>query len=204
MKRLLFAGACLSLLLIQAMARDAPYEPSDNFVTDAMLRLVDTTYEDVVYDLGSGDGRVVIAAARDFNARGVGIEIDEELIRKSWENADTAGVRERVDFRNEDLFHANISSATVVTLYLLQAVNIRLRPKLLAELRPGTRVVSNDFHMGDWEPWKKEKIGSRWIYAWIIPEKPKPAPVPTASPDSLPSKSEHSRSPSEEAIPPQK
>lgn len=154
-------------------ARDAPYEPSDEFVSNAMLDLVDTGPSDIVYDLGSGDGRVVIAAARDFGARGVGIEIDQELIEKSRENAEIAGVADRVTFRHEDLFRADIASATVVTLYLLQSVNLRLRPKLLSELRPGTRVVSNDFHMGDWEPWKKEKIGSRWIYAWIIPERRK-------------------------------
>ena len=151
---------------------DAPFVPTIMEVAEGMLKLAKVTKEDVVYDLGSGDGRIVIMAAKKFGARGVGVDIDPRLVEKSRENARKAGVEERVRFVEQDLFEADISEATVVTLYLLPAVNLRLRPKLLRELKPGARVVSNNFDMGDWEPDRKEAVGSETIYLWVIPPRP--------------------------------
>lgn len=137
-----------------------------------MLKLAGVTRADVVYDLGCGDGRVVIAAAEKFGARGVGIDIDPQRIKESRENARRAGVTGRVKFRNEDLFEADIRQATVVTLYLFPDVNLRLRPKLWKELRPGTRVVSHSHDMGDWRPEKETEVDGHTIYYWTIPAKP--------------------------------
>jgi len=117
-----------------------------------MLRLARVGSDDVVYDLGSGDGRIVIAAARDFGARGVGVELDPGLVAESARNARRARVGERTRFLLQDIFVADISEATVVTLYLSPDVNLRLRPKLLSQLRPGSRIVSHDFPIGDWQP----------------------------------------------------
>jgi ribosomal protein L11 methylase PrmA len=140
-----------------------------------MLRLAQVTRDDVVYDLGCGNGRIVITAAQKYGARGVGIDIDPERIRESKENAREAGVTGRVRFRQEDLFDADIREATVVTLYLLPEINLKLRPKLLGELRPGTRIVSHAFDMGDWKPDKTAKVrvagSEREIYYWVVPEK---------------------------------
>jgi ribosomal protein L11 methylase PrmA len=134
-----------------------------------MLRLAKVTSQDVVYDLGCGDGRVVIAAAKDFGARGVGIDIDPERIAESRANARKAGVENRVEFRNEDLFEADIRPATVVTLYLWPWINLKLRPKLLSDLKPGTRVVSHFHDMGDWPPEKEIEVEGHKIYLWTIP-----------------------------------
>jgi SAM-dependent methyltransferase len=126
-----------------------------------------------VYDLGSGDGRLVIAAARTFGARGVGVEIDPQLVQDSRENALRAGVADRVSFRWEDLFRADISDATAVMTYLLPDVNVRLQPKLLRELRPGTPIVSHDFGMGEWAPDLTRRIRAtdrpHTLYLWIVP-----------------------------------
>jgi ribosomal protein L11 methylase PrmA len=122
----------------------------------------------VVYDLGCGDGRIVIAAVKDFGARAVGIDIDPERIAESRENARKAGVGKRAAFRNEDLFEADIREATVVTLYLFPWVNLKLRPKLWKELKPGTRVVSHSHDMGDWEPDKEIEVEGQRIYLWTI------------------------------------
>jgi SAM-dependent methyltransferase len=149
------------------LASDVPYVPTHQSTVVEMLTLAGVGEGDVVYDLGSGDGRFVITAAQ-MGARGIGIEIDPERIRESKANATAAGVGDRVRFIEQDLFEANISEATVVTMYLLPEVNIRLRPKLLAELRPGTRVVSNYFSMGAWQPDREIRNG-RTIYFWIIP-----------------------------------
>jgi SAM-dependent methyltransferase len=142
-------------------------------IADAMLKLARVTAADVVYDLGSGDGRIVIAAARDFGARGVGIEIDPRLVAESTRRAERAGLADRVRFTTQDLFQADLRPATVVTLYLTRELNIRLRPKLLAELRPGTRVVSHRFDMGDWPPEREVKLdvdGNPYVvYLWRIP-----------------------------------
>ncbi len=124
---------------------DAPYVVTPNEVVIEILKIAGVTKDDVVYDLGSGDGRLVIAAAKQFGARGVGVEIDPRLIQESNENARLAGVSDRVKFVQQDLFQTDLSEATVVTLYLLPEVNLRLRPKLLRELKPGTRLVSHQF-----------------------------------------------------------
>jgi SAM-dependent methyltransferase len=138
-----------------------------------MLRLAQVGAGDVVFDLGSGDGRLVIAAARDFGARGVGVEIDAPLVQRSREAALAAGVADRVEFLWQDLFVTDIRPATVVTLYLRDDVNLRLRPKLLAELRPGTRVVSHDFGMGDWRPDHRQRVRvpdrEHTVYLWLVP-----------------------------------
>jgi cyclopropane fatty-acyl-phospholipid synthase-like methyltransferase len=127
------------------------------------------TSKDVVYDLGSGDGRIVITAARTYGARGVGIEIDPALVKKATENAAAAGVSDRVRFVTQNFFTADISNATVVTLYLLQSINERLRPKLVRELKPGTRVVSHVFNMGpEWPPEKTQVVERNRIFLWTI------------------------------------
>ena len=150
--------------------------PTTQVAVEAMLKLAGVTSEDVVYDLGCGDGRIVIAAAKLYGAHGVGIDIDPQRIREANENARKAGVEGLVRFEENDLFQANIREASVVTLFLLTSVNARLRPKLLRELRPGTRVVSNTFEMGDWKPDKEftvdsgdEGYFSKKLYLWTIP-----------------------------------
>jgi len=150
---------------------DVRYEPSTPEVVSAMLALAGVRKGDVVYDLGCGDGRIVIAAAERFGARGVGIDIDPERIAEARENARKAGVAGRVRFRNEDLFEADIKEATVVTLYLWPSVNLKLRPRLWSELKPGTRVVSHCHDMGDWKPEKTAEVGEHKLYYWTIPPK---------------------------------
>jgi len=148
---------------------DVIFVPTPEDVVEQMLKLANVHKGDVVYDLGCGDGRTVITAAKTFGVRAVGIDINPERIKESLENARKAGVMDRVTFRNEDLFEANIKEATVVTLYLLQSLNVKLRPKLWKELKPGTRVVSHDFDMGDWKPEKQIELDEHTIYLWIIP-----------------------------------
>jgi ribosomal protein L11 methylase PrmA len=138
-----------------------------------MLKLAKVNKNDIVYDLGCGDGRLVITAVKEFGARGVGIDIDPQRIKESVANAEKAGVTGRAKFRNEDLFEADIHEATVVTLYLWPSVNLRLRPKLLKDLKPGTRVVSNMHDMGDWAPQKQIVVDGHNLYLWTIPT-PKP------------------------------
>ena len=150
-------------------APDVRYEPSTPEIVRAMLTLADVKQGDIVYDLGCGDGRVVITAAKELGATGVGIDIDPERIGEARENARKAGVTGKVQFRNEDLFEADISRASVVTLYLYPWVNLKLRPKLLRDLKPGTRVVSNLHDMGDWKPEKQVEAGGHPIYFWTIP-----------------------------------
>jgi len=138
-----------------------------------MLRIADVSKDDVLYDLGCGDGRIVIMAAEKMGTRGVGVDIDLQRIKESRENAIRAKVADRVRFLHQDLFEANISEATVVTLYLTSDVNLKVRPKLLRELKPGTRVVSNDFDMEEWEPDKTSEVTSDYesytIYYWVVP-----------------------------------
>ena len=136
-------------------APDVKYVPTPQSVVDAMLRLAKVTAADVVYDLGSGDGRIPIAAARDFGARGVGIEIDPLPLREAFDNLKKAGVGDRVLFLNEDLFKVDISQATVVTLFLMPKINEQLIPKFRKELRPGTRIVSHMWDMG--YAWRAEQ-----------------------------------------------
>jgi ribosomal protein L11 methylase PrmA len=157
---------------------DVPYVPSTDTAVKAMLRLAGVKRSDVVYDLGCGDGRIVIAAAKNFGARGVGIDIDPERIREAKKNARLAGVENLVEFREQDLFQSDFREATVVALFLLPAINKRLRPQLEA-LKPGTRIVSNTFEIGGWKPAKelvvksdaddKYYFGSRRLLLWIVP-----------------------------------
>lgn len=151
---------------------EVPYVPTREDVMNEMFKMAGVGKNDVVYDLGCGDGRIVIAAAKQFGARGVGVDIDPQRIEESNENARKAGVTDRVSFIEGDLFEAEIGKATVVTLYLLPSVNLRLRPKLLKELKPGTRVVSHNYDMGDWKPDKQTQIGDHMVFFWVIPEKP--------------------------------
>jgi SAM-dependent methyltransferase len=158
---------------------DVPYVPTTDEAVTAMLTLADIKPSDVVYDLGCGDGRIVIAAAKKFGTRGVGIDIDPARIREANENAKKAGGERLVRFEEKDLFQADIHDANVVMLFLLNSVNLKLRPKLLQELKPGTRIVSNTFDMGDWKPDKEASVGgndddtflSRHLYLWIVPER---------------------------------
>ena len=157
-------------------AAPAPAEPPDVIydvtpqnVVEAMLKLGDVKPGDVLYDLGSGDGRIPITAARQFGIRAVGIDIDPQLIAESQANAKEAGVERLVSFRNEDLFTADIKEASVVTLFLHDSLNEKLRPKLLAELKPGTRIVSHAFRMGDWKPQQEAQVGRSRIYMWTVP-----------------------------------
>lgn len=153
------------------LERDVPYVPTPQPIVDAMLNLAGVGPNDRVYDLGSGDGRIVITAAKRHGARGVGIDIDPRRIADARENAKRAGVSERVEFRQGDVFEADFSDATVVTLYLLPDVNRRLRPRLINELRPGTRIVSHAFDMGSWPPLKTREVGPARLYYWVVPER---------------------------------
>jgi SAM-dependent methyltransferase len=151
---------------------DVVFVPTPPAVVDAMLKLANVTSNDVVYDLGSGDGRIVIAAAKTYGARGVGIDIDPERIREATASARASGVADKVTFRNEDLFESDISPATVVTLYLLPSINARLAPKLMRELKPGTRIVSHRFDFGEWRPEQKMTVSDRAIFLWTIAAPP--------------------------------
>ena len=156
---------------------DVPYVPTTETAVQAMLKLGEVKKTDVVYDLGCGDGRIVIAAAKSYGARGVGIDINPVRIGEAKENAKKAGVEKLVRFEENDLFDAKIGEATVVTLFLLPNINLKLRPKLLQDLKPGTRVVSNTFDMGDWKPEKEfivpdtevDTYLSHRLYLWIVP-----------------------------------
>lgn len=148
---------------------DAPYVVTDYDVVDAMLAMADVRPDDDVVDLGSGDGRILIAAARSHGARGLGVDIDPARIRESTANAQAAGVASRVSFRRENLFTTPLADADVLTLYLAPEINLRLRPRILADMQPGTRVVSHDFGMGDWRPDQRQMVGTATIYMWIVP-----------------------------------
>ncbi len=160
----------------QLRSPDVIYVPTPPEVVDAMLKVADVRRGDVLYDLGSGDGRIPITAAQKYNVtRATGIEINPERIAEAQQNLNASGVGDRVRFRNEDLFEADFSDATVITLYLLPALNVKLLPKMLRELKPGTRIVSHAFAMGDWKPEKTLEVGGRSIYFWTIPPKGSPA-----------------------------
>ena len=154
--------------LAQTPTPDIHYVPTSNGVAEAMLKLAGVTAADTVYDLGSGDGRIVIAAAKKFGARGVGVELDAELVKTARKNAQAAGVADRVTFLQQDLFKADLSDATVVTLYLSNSVNMRLRGLLQRQLKPGTRIVSHRFAMGDWQPEAERRVEGTTIYLWRI------------------------------------
>ena len=149
---------------------EAPYFPSTDEAVLGMLRLAGTGPNDVVYDLGCGDGRIVIAAAKDFGARGVGVELDPAPLRMAVYNAKRAGVEDRVRFVRGDLFEADIGETTVVTLFLFESLNRRLLPKLRKELKPGTRIVAHRYGFGgDWPPEKTVQAGASVLYLWTIP-----------------------------------
>jgi SAM-dependent methyltransferase len=153
-----------------SMSVEVPFIRTPMQTVVRMLELADVSEGDVVYDLGSGDGRIPIAAARRFGARGVGIEIRPDLVEQARRRAETAGVPEKVEFRQGDLFKADFSDATVVSLYLLPDVNTRLRPMLFEQLEPGTRVVSHSFDMNGWEPDTTVQVNDSYVYLWTIPE----------------------------------
>jgi precorrin-6B methylase 2 len=151
---------------------DVIYVPTPQEVVDAMLKLANVTKDDVVYDLGCGDGRIVVTAARTYGARGVGIDIDPQRIREARENVEKAGVGDLVKIIEGDLFTTPLGEATVVTLYLLPSLNQKLIPKLNAELKKGTRVVSHSFAMGDdWPPEQQIEVDGHQVYFWTIPKK---------------------------------
>lgn len=153
------------------MDLDVPFVPTDENVVKAMLEMAGVDADDVLYDLGSGDGRIVVAAARDFGAQAVGVEIDGGRVALAQAYAAQMGVEDRVCFIEDDLFLADYSPASVVTMYLLHTVNLDLRPRLLNELRPGTRIVSHAFDMGDWKPDRKASASGTAIFLWIVPAK---------------------------------
>src|ERR1017187_5882375 len=158
---MLFAAAVGAQTATPRRAPDVPYVPTTEEAVQAMLKLADVKKTDIVYDLGCGDGRIVIAAAKTYGAHAVGIDINPVRIAEAKENAKTAGVENLVRFEENDLFRADIHEASVVTLFLLSSVNLKLRPKLLQDLKPGTRIVSNTFDMGDWKADKEVTVGNQ-------------------------------------------
>ena len=161
---------------VQNNQADVPFVPTPNEVVEEMLKMANVSNGDVVFDLGSGDGRIPITAVKKYGAkRATGVEINPDLVKKSRENAKQAGVADRVEFLQQDLFKTDLSGASVVTLYLLPDVNLKLRPKLLQELKPGTRIVSHAFNMGDWKPDREQQVSggngrTYTLYQWTVPE----------------------------------
>jgi SAM-dependent methyltransferase len=161
-----------------ALAQDSPFDnkkivpfvPSPQEVVDKMIELGKIKKGDIVYDLGSGDGRIVIAAAKR-GAKAVGFEIDGDLVKQSRDNIRKAGLQGRAEIRQQDILTVDLAPASVVTMYLLPDVNLKLKPNLLSQLKPGSRVVSHAFDMGDWKPTKTERISGRTVYLWIVPAK---------------------------------
>jgi len=162
---------------------DVPFVPTPMEVVDVMLQLADLKRGDLLYDLGSGDGRIVIAAAQRYGIKAVGVDIDAVRIQEAEENARRAGVTDLVTFRQNDLFQEDISKATVVTLYLLPEINLRLRLKLLRELKPGSRVISHNFGMGNWAPDKEVHVRLSRVFRWVIPAD---APTLLLEPETAP------------------
>ena len=182
LRRLTFGFALIAALAVPVSAQttdtpgqlrtpDVIFVPTPQEVVDAMLEVAKVTKTDVVYDLGSGDGRIPITAAKKYGARGVGIDIDPQRVKEASANAEAAAVTDKVKFLNQDLFTTDISQASVVTLYLLPSLNVKLMPKLKAELKPGTRIVSHAFDMGDWKPEQTLNVNGRTVYYWTIPKR---------------------------------
>ncbi len=182
-RRLILAAAIVLITCGLAHAQAAPaqtppptrtpdviYVPTPPEVVDAMLKVAKVTKDDVVYDLGCGDGRIVVTAAKQFGARGVGIDIDPQRIKEARANVESAGVGDRVQILQADLFESDIHEATVVTLYLLPSLNLKLKPILFKQLKPGTRIVSHAFDMGDWKPEQTLDVNGRTVYYWTIPK----------------------------------
>jgi len=153
----------------QTRIPDVHYEPTPQLIVEELLKMAEVNRNDIVYDLGCGDGRFVITAAKKYGARGIGIDIDPERIKESIHKARIAGVMDRVKFIEGDLFEMDIREATLVALYLLPELNMQLRPKLLKELKPGTRVISHEFDMYDWQPDKMGRLGRNKYYFWVVP-----------------------------------
>ena len=193
MKRRMFSKACIGLGLLVlstlaviaqdsqyaiAVAQDSifenkkivPFVPTPQEVVDKMIELAGVKKGDVVYDLGSGDGRIVVTAAKK-GAKAVGFEIDGDLVKQSRDNIRKAGVQEQAEIRQQDILTVDLSAASVVTMYLLPDVNMQLRPNILSQLKPGSRVVSHAFDMGDWKPDRTERVEGRTLYLWTIPAK---------------------------------
>ena len=147
-----------------------PFVPTPQEVVDKMIDLAGVKAGDVVYDLGSGDGRIVITAAKK-GARAVGFDVDGSLVKESRENIRKAGVEERAEIRQQDILTVDLSGASVVTMYLLPDVNLKLKPHILSQMKPGSRVVSHAFDMGDWKPDKTERVDGRTVYLWTVPAK---------------------------------
>ncbi|TAK52742.1 MAG: class I SAM-dependent methyltransferase [Betaproteobacteria bacterium] len=167
---LLAALFAASPVLSQTRTPDVIFVPTPQEVVEDMLRLADVKKGDVLYDLGSGDGRIPVTAAKKYGIRAVGIDIDPDRITEARDNARKAGVSKQVEFRLGDIFTMDFRDATVVTLYLLPELNVKLRPRLLAELRPGARIVSHQFDMGDWRADKKLESNGRTVYFWTVPD----------------------------------
>lgn len=151
------------------LALVAPFMPTDEAMARALLELGQVNDNDVLYDLGSGDGSILVLAASEFGARGVGVELDPQRLRESRELASFAGVENKVEFREEDLFETDVSPATVVTLYLLPDVHIALKSRLLKQLAPGARILSHSFNLGQWRPDKTIEAGGLGLYKWVVP-----------------------------------
>ena len=171
-----FSSVAPSLAPRAAFAQDleskkiVPFVPTPQEVVDKMIELAGVEAGDVVYDLGSGDGRIVITAAKK-GARAVGFDVDGSLVKESRENIRKAGVEERAEIRQQDILTVDLSGASVVTMYLLPDVNLKLKPHILSQMKPGSRVVSHAFDMGDWKPDKTERVHGRTIYLWTVPAK---------------------------------
>ena len=179
MNKILLVAIVIFPALLYAQPHDSwsnpkklvPYVPTGPQTVAAMLKLAGVEKDDLLFDLGCGDGRIVITAAKEFGTHGIGVDIDPERIKDARRNAKAEGVTNLVEFRQADLFDTDVRKATVVMLYLLPEVNLKLRPKLWRELKPGTRVVSHAFDMGDWKPDKQEHIEGSDIFLWTIKER---------------------------------
>ncbi|MFZ5927281.1 MAG: SAM-dependent methyltransferase [Acidobacteriota bacterium] len=169
----LLCAAWPALAQYDEFGGDVPYVPTPPPIVEAMLKLGKIQPTDFVIDLGCGDGRIVVMAAEKFGARGMGFDLNPQRIAEARENAKKAGVEDKVEFVEKNLFDADVSKATLVTLYLLPDVNLRLRPKLLRELRTGARIVSHSFDMGDWKPDRKIEVNGKTLYFWEVTDKAK-------------------------------
>lgn len=170
---MLFATLVLlaAVLPTRAAAQYVPYFPTPQPLVDRMLEMAEVKGSDFLMDLGCGDGRILVTAAQRYGATGLGVDFEAQRIVEASENAKKAGVVDKVTFRKEDLFDTDISSATVLTLYLSLGINIKLRPRILEAMKPGARVLSHDFNMGDWLPDRTERISGRVVYLWFVPAK---------------------------------
>ncbi len=148
---------------------DVIFVPTDELVVEAMLKMAAVTKDDVLYDLGCGDGRIVVAAAMERGARAIGVDMDPRRIAEANALASTIGVEDRVEFLQEDLLTVDFSEATVLTLYLLPSLNVKLKARILTELKPGTRIIAHAFNMGRWQPDAKRAMGGVYLYKWVVP-----------------------------------